>query len=116
MWRSRLSRVLSTPRCRRSQRKSGALSALFIIQALKRYEDQSVFAFFLALWAWPCRGSLSRGNLAGAASYVATIETSSPRSRDSPRVRAAIDSNARTMASSDAAASFLAGVVDGALR
>ena len=27
----------------------GALSALFIIQALKRYEDQSVFAFSLAL-------------------------------------------------------------------
>jgi hypothetical protein len=27
----------------------GALSALFIIQALKRYEGQSVFAFFLAL-------------------------------------------------------------------
>jgi len=27
----------------------GVLSALFIIQALKRYEDQSVFAFFLAL-------------------------------------------------------------------
>jgi hypothetical protein len=27
----------------------GVLSALFIIQALKRYEDQSVIAFFLAL-------------------------------------------------------------------
>jgi hypothetical protein len=74
----------------------GVVSALFIIQALKRYEDQSVFAFFLALvgmaLSWLAFTTVywvtviaMIGNLAMAASDVATIETSSPRSRDSPK-------------------------------